>query len=218
MSWRQAVGIPLNVLLFIVLMVMAWGDVAAFFAHPARAGTVLVLLVAMPVMTLATSGRSRGVASVPDWRPFVPLLVVHSLATAWIMPYMDVRSIAVLPGGDLTRYAGLALLVAGTVFRLRAMLELGRRFSAKVALQSDHALHTTGLYAALRHPSYLGLLLMDVGFVGVFRSSVGLVLLPVAVWMFVRRMDVEERFLAERFGGAYRDYVQRTARLIPGLY
>ena len=35
-SWRQAIGIPLNVLLFLLLMVMGWGSWAGFFAHPVR--------------------------------------------------------------------------------------------------------------------------------------------------------------------------------------
>jgi len=37
-------------------------------------------------------------------------------------------------------------------------------------------------------------------------------------WMFKRRMDVEEGFMTEQFGPAYRDYMGRTARLMPGVY
>ena len=82
---------------------------------------------------------------------------------------------------------------------------------------ADH-LHTRGFYARLRHPSYVGILLMDVGFVGVFRSALGLLLLPVVFWMFKRRMDVEEAFLLERFGDEYGTYRARTSRLVPGVY
>ena len=35
-SLKQALGIPLNVLCFLFLMVLAWGSWAGFFAHPAR--------------------------------------------------------------------------------------------------------------------------------------------------------------------------------------
>lgn len=216
--WHQALGIPLNVLLFVLLMFIGWGSVSGFLAHPARAGVVVLLLLAMPVMAFSTSGRSRGVASVPDWRPFMPLLVMHSLATAYLMPYMDARSIWVLPGGDLLRWAGLAIFVVATFFRVGPMLALGRRFSAKVAVQEGHRLTTTGFYAAVRHPSYLGILLMDLAFPLLFRSSVGIALLPVAFWMFKRRMDVEEDFMRRHFGGEYDAYAKRTARLIPGLY
>ena len=38
--FAQAIGIPLNVLLFLLLMVMAWGSWSGFFAHPVRVGVV----------------------------------------------------------------------------------------------------------------------------------------------------------------------------------
>jgi protein-S-isoprenylcysteine O-methyltransferase Ste14 len=217
-SWRQTLGIPLNVLLFLALMVMGWGDVRGFFAHPVRIGVVGLHLLMIPVMTFSTSGRSRGLRHMPDWRPFFPLLVLHSLFTAFMMPYMDARDLYVLPGGDVTRWTGFGILTTGVALRLGPMIELGRRFVSVVALQPGHTLQTRGFYAAVRHPSYLGIVLMDVGFAGVFRSVVALFLLPVVFWMFKRRMDVEEAFLVEQFGGEYREYMGRTARLLPGVY
>jgi protein-S-isoprenylcysteine O-methyltransferase Ste14 len=218
LSWKQLVGIPLNVLFFLLLMVLAWGSWDGFFASPVRMGVVILHLVMIPVMTLATSGRTRGLEHAPDWRPFFPLLVGHSLFTAWVMPSMDARALWVLPGGDVTRWTGLAIMTLGVALRLGPMLELGRRFVSVVAVQPGHALHTTGFYARVRHPSYVGILLMDVGFAGVFRSIVALFLLPVVFWMFKRRMDVEEVFLLRHFGEEYRGYMGRTARLLPGVY
>jgi protein-S-isoprenylcysteine O-methyltransferase Ste14 len=216
--WRQLVGIPLNVLMFLALMVVSWGSWSGFFASPVRTGVVVLHLVMIPVMTLSTSGRSRGVRHAPDWRPFFPLLVFHSLFTAMAMPYMDARGLLVLPGGGVLRWTGLVALAAGVFLRLGPMLALGRRFASVVSLQDDHTLATGGFYARVRHPSYLGILLMDVGFAGVFRSIVALPLLLVVFWMFKRRMDVEEAFMIEQFSDEYRAYMARTARLVPGLY
>jgi protein-S-isoprenylcysteine O-methyltransferase Ste14 len=212
------VGIPLSVLTFLLLMVMGWGSVPGFFSHPTRVGVVIIHLLMIPVMTACTSGRSRGTRHTADWRPFFPLLVAHSLFTAWVMPYMDSRNLWVLPGGDVLRWTGLVLLAAGAFLRLGPMIELGRRFASVVALREDHRLHTTGFYAAVRHPSYVGILLMDLGFAGVFRSAVALALMPVVFWMFKRRMDVEEGFMLESFGDEYRSYMRHTRRLAPGLY
>jgi protein-S-isoprenylcysteine O-methyltransferase Ste14 len=217
-SLRQIIGIPLNVLLFLYLMVMGWGSVQGFFSHPVRRGVVILHLIMIPIMTFATSGRSRGLRSTPDWKPFFPLLVFHSLFTAFVMPYMDARDIWVLPGGDATRWVGFVILAIGVCLRLGPMLELGRRFVSVVALQPGHSLHTRGFYAVVRHPSYLGIVLMDLGFAGVFRSMVALLLMPMVFWMFKRRMDVEEGFMIENFGDEYRDYMKRTARLLPGVY
>jgi protein-S-isoprenylcysteine O-methyltransferase Ste14 len=215
---RQLIGIPLNVALFLYLMVLGWGSVAGFFAHPVRTGVVVLHLIMIPVMTLSTSGRSRGLKHAPDWKPFFPLLVFHSLFTAFLMPYMDARDILVLPGGDALRWTGFVVLATGVALRLGPMLELGRRFVSVVAVQEGHTLHTKGFYALVRHPSYLGIVLMDLGFAGVFRSVVALLLMPMVFWMFKRRMDVEEAFMQEQFGTAYRDYMARTSRLLPGVY
>jgi protein-S-isoprenylcysteine O-methyltransferase Ste14 len=217
-SWRQAIGIPLNVFMFLFLMVMGWGSWQGFFAHPVRVGVVILHLIMIPVMTFSTSGRSKGLKHSPDWRPFFPLLVFHSLFTAFLMPYMDARDQWVLPGGDALRWAGFVVLALGVSLRLGPMLELGRRFVSVVALQPDHTVHTGGFYTWVRHPSYLGILLMDLGFAGVFRSAVALALMPVVIWMFKRRMDVEEGFMVEQFGGEYRDYMGRTRRILPGVY
>jgi protein-S-isoprenylcysteine O-methyltransferase Ste14 len=215
---RQMIGIPLNVFLFLLLMVMSFGNVRAFFAHPVRTGVVVIHLLMLPVMTLATAGRSKGTKHASDWKPFFPLLVFHSLFTAMVMPYMDARDLWTLPGGDVTRWTGLVLLAFGALLRVGPMLELGRRFASVVARQEGHTLHTRGFYTLVRHPSYVGILLMDLGFAGVFRSTVALVLMPLVFWMFKRRMDVEESFMIGEFGPDYRAYMERTARLLPGLY
>jgi protein-S-isoprenylcysteine O-methyltransferase Ste14 len=217
-TWRQLIGIPLNVLLFLLLMVMSWGSWNGFFAHPARTGVVVIHLLMLPVMTLCTSGRSRGVAHVADWRPFFPLLMAHSLFTCCVLPYMDARNIFVLPGGDALRWIGLAFLAAGAALRIGPMIQLGRRFVSVVAVRADHALTETGFYAQVRHPSYLGILLLDVGFALVFRSVIAVLVLPVVFWMFKRRMDVEEAFLVDRFGDEYGRYMAKTRRLLPGVY
>jgi protein-S-isoprenylcysteine O-methyltransferase Ste14 len=217
-SLAQLLGIPLNVVMFLFLMVMAWGSWDGFFAHPVRVGVVLVHFAMLPVMTLCTSGRSRGLKHQADWRPFFPLLMFHSLFTAWVMPYMDARDLMVLPGGDVLRWSGLVVLATGAALRVIPMIELGSRFASVVARQEGHTLQTSGTYAWVRHPSYVGILLMDIGFAGVFRSGVAVLLLPVVFWMFHRRMQVEEQFLVGEFGDEYRAYMGRTARLVPGLY
>ncbi|HSQ59787.1 MAG TPA: isoprenylcysteine carboxylmethyltransferase family protein [Acidobacteriota bacterium] len=217
-SMKQMIGIPLNVVMFLFLMVMAWGSWDGFFAHPVRVGVVIVHFLMLPVMTFSTSGRSRGEKHASDWKPFFPLLMFHSLFTAWVMPYMDARDLLVLPGGDALRWAGLLVLACGAALRVWPMMVLGKRFASVVARQEGHSLVTGGIYAAVRHPSYVGILLMDIGFAGIFRSSIAVLLLPIVFWMFKRRMDVEEEFMVSEFGDDYRDYMKKTSRLAPGVY
>lgn len=216
-SIKQIIGIPLNVTLFLLLMIMGWGSVEGFLSHPVRASVIWLHVLMVPVMTFATGGRNRGLQHAPDWKPFFPLLAMHSVFTAYVMPYMDARDIWVIPGGDVVRWTGLYLLAIGVFLRLGPMLTLGRRFVSVVAVQSDHTLTTNGFYSIVRHPSYIGILLMDLGFAGVFRSWLALCLMPVVFWMFKRRMDVEEGFMAQQFS-EYPEYMSSTKRLIPGVY
>ena len=95
---------------------------------------------------------------------------------------------------------------------------LGRRFSGLVAIQPGHTLVTTGLYGAIRHPSYLGLLVNSLGWALAFRSGVGVLLTGLLVPPLVARIRAEERLLRSQFGGEYEVYRSRTSRLIPGLY
>lgn len=217
-SVKQLIGIPLNVLAFLLLMIMAWGNWDGFFSHPVRVGVVVIHLLMLPVMTFVTAGRSRGIRHRADWPLFFPLLMAHSLFTAWVLPYMDARDIWVLPGGDGLRWVGLVLLADGAALRIWPMIVLGRRFSSVVAVQEGHRLQTTGLYGFVRHPSYLGIVLMDLGFALIFRSLLALLVLPVVFHMFKRRMDEEESLLGREFGAEYEAYRERTARLLPGLY
>ncbi|MBV8119237.1 MAG: isoprenylcysteine carboxylmethyltransferase family protein, partial [Alphaproteobacteria bacterium] len=86
-----------------------------------------------------------------------------------------------------------------------------------VAIQKEHKLVTTGIYATIRHPSYLGLLITVAGWALVFRSGVGLIIAALFVPIILGRITAEERLLASQFGAQYEAYRARTSRLIPGV-
>jgi protein-S-isoprenylcysteine O-methyltransferase Ste14 len=216
-GWRLAFGVAASALFSTVLMLAGWGDARSFLAHPARAGTLVLSLLAAPVV-LRTAGTGPGVKSVPDERWFFPVLGLYGLGVTLLLPFLDARSLASLPGGDVLRYAGLVVFAVGAFLRAVSMWVLGPRFAGVVALQEGHRLETRGLYARVRHPSYLGLLLVNLGLVGVFRSALGLALLPVPLLLLVRRIRREEEFLLAEFGDDYRAYRARTACLLPGVY
>jgi protein-S-isoprenylcysteine O-methyltransferase Ste14 len=98
------------------------------------------------------------------------------------------------------------LLYAIAVRHLGASWRLGMDRAAPGPLVTD------GLYRWTRHPIYVA---FDLLFVGTFLLSGRVIFLVLAsVWipllhLFLRR---EERFLAELYGGAYRDYCGRVGR------
>lgn len=204
-----------------LLLMLGWPSVRAFLSHPAR----IAVLVEGPLPQIAayrlTAGANRGVrSSAPPGALLVVLETMATLATlaTFLMPAIDARGVLVLPGGDLCRYAGLIVLTAGTVLRITPMVQMRRSFALVVAVQEQHALHTSGLYRFIRHPSYSGYLLRYIGTVLVFRSGLGAAVFLGQVVFIYRRILAEERMLVENFGDRYRAYMARTKRLIPHVY
>jgi protein-S-isoprenylcysteine O-methyltransferase Ste14 len=95
---------------------------------------------------------------------------------------------------------------------------LGHRFSGLVAIQPGHTLVTSGVFGIIRHPSYLGALVISLGWGLAFRSGVGVLLAALMIPPILARIRAEERLLREEFGAEYDAYRARTSRLIPGLY
>jgi protein-S-isoprenylcysteine O-methyltransferase Ste14 len=206
----------ISVVIFLALPIIAWGDVAGFFAHPARAAVVLISILAAAVAPFAGASSGGEREDRGNRWVLVPLFVI-SIALGFLPAYTDVRNFWTLDG-DAVRYSGLVIYVVGIVLRLWPVFVLGPRFSPVVAIQRGHALVTTGIYARIRHPSYLGLLVTALGWALVFRSAIGVLLVLLIFPAIVARIEAEERFLAAEFGEPYAAYRARTWRLVPHLY
>ncbi len=114
---------------------------------------------------------------------------------------------------------GYAIGLSGFAVRFLAKRALGRFFTVRVQLQKDHEVVDTGLYAAVRHPLYLGFILEWMGPPLILGSPTGFLLttLPITIGV-LQRIPREEALLLEGLGQKYRDYKGRTKRLIPGVW
>jgi protein-S-isoprenylcysteine O-methyltransferase Ste14 len=108
----------------------------------------------------------------------------------------------------------LVLMIAGTAFALAAVLVLGRSVSM---VPQARRLVTSGPYAVVSHPMYLGELAMMTGIALQFLSVWALLLLGLQFAFQLLRMRYEERVLLAAFPD-YADYMAKTARLVPGVY
>jgi protein-S-isoprenylcysteine O-methyltransferase Ste14 len=203
----------------LALTIWGWGDFPSFFAHPARAGLVVLSLGgAVAYGFSGSSGCRVGQREDPSSRwLFLPLAVI-AIAFAWLPPHFD-RLNRYCIDGDVVRYLGFSLTAIGGYIRVATVFELGHRFSIYVTRQPDHTLKTDGFYSFVRHPSYLGALLVMVGWALVFRSLIGLLLVAAIAGPLVLRIRAEENFLLREFGDEYRLYQNRTRwRLLPFIY
>ena len=82
------------------------------------------------------------------------------------------------------------------------------------AAQRDQ-LATTGPYAWLRHPQYLGFLLIMVGWLLQWPTIPTLLMFPVLAYVYARLARSEEREVAAHFGPAWTEYAARVHAYIP---
>ena len=83
--------------------------------------------------------------------------------------------------------------------------------------QRRHGLATTGPYARVRHPQYVGFILIMTGFLFQWPTLVTLVMFPILVFMYVRLAQREEQDARAEFGDAYARYEANTPAFFPIL-
>jgi len=113
--------------------------------------------------------------------------------------------------------AGVILMPAGQILFAVAKRE-NAFFSSTVRLHDGHRVCDTGLYRAVRHPGYLGMLLSLLAFPLLMESFWAFIPASVGALLLVVRTLLEDRFLAAILPG-YAAYAARTRwRLIPGVF
>jgi protein-S-isoprenylcysteine O-methyltransferase Ste14 len=83
--------------------------------------------------------------------------------------------------------------------------------------QRQHELATTGVYSYVRHPQYVGFILVMFGFLVQWPTLLTLAMFPVLMWMYVRLAHQEEREAQVEFGEAYERYAAKTPGWLPRL-
>jgi len=85
------------------------------------------------------------------------------------------------------------------------------------AAQQQHSLATTGPYAHVRHPQYVGFVLIMFGFLLQWPTLLTFAMFPVLVWMYVYLARKEEREARAQFGEAYAEYARRVPAFVPRM-
>ncbi|MGE5416452.1 MAG: methyltransferase family protein [Acidobacteriota bacterium] len=113
-------------------------------------------------------------------------------------------------------YAGFALFILHAVLKAWAWSHLGKYYHFRAVVLHEQSVISTGPYEHVRHPMYTATIMYFFSIPLIFSSWGGLILaLVFGVASVYRRMAVEEALLANVFGDQYKDYCQRTGRLLP---
>jgi protein-S-isoprenylcysteine O-methyltransferase Ste14 len=124
---------------------------------------------------------------------------------------------ASLPLPAWLRWTGVGMWVAACGLLLWTLRHLGPNLTDTVVTRKDHTLVTHGPYQWVRNPFYdaAGLLIASSALIAAnwfLLVTGGLVFV-----LLVIRTRTEEKNLIARFGGGYRDYMNRTGRFLPRI-
>ena len=157
------------------------------------------------VLLLATYwAKPPALAERRDWRPVLATVVaIDTLGLSTQQPVTRPDALGIAAG----------LMLAGTLLAAWASWTLGRSFSL---LPQARVLVTCGPYRFVRHPIYLGGLLITAGEVWLRFSPLVVALNVLFILAQIARLRYEEELLATTFP-EYATYRRRTSALIPGI-
>ena len=110
---------------------------------------------------------------------------------------------------DHSLRAGIGYVIAGLLIRL---------WSNGYAIKNDK-LTTSGPYAYVRNPLYVGTFLIALGFVLILKMGllVGSLFLAALAFVYYNTIKSEEKMLLSKFGARYQDYCAKVSAMIPRL-
>jgi protein-S-isoprenylcysteine O-methyltransferase Ste14 len=141
--------------------------------------------------------------------PSSGLLPLVYLFTPWLS-FADYR----VP--TFVHWLGVALMAPGLWLFWRSHADLGRNWSVSLEVCKEHQLITDGVYRFIRHPMYAAIILLSVAQALVLPNWLaGWSALATFSVMYLLRTPREELMMSQVFGQEYRDYMNKTGRLIP---
>jgi protein-S-isoprenylcysteine O-methyltransferase Ste14 len=110
------------------------------------------------------------------------------------------------------------VLVLGGLLLAEFVIIQNNYAAATITVESDQPVVSTGLYGIVRHPMYVGALIMMAGMPLALASYWGLLMVVFGVLVFAARIVDEEKALRQDLDG-YEQYTGKVRyRLVPGVW
>ena len=229
MKYLRGISFSLTTLvMYLGIPLLGWGiaDFRGFFSIYPRLGYAVFIVI----LSLATGyqaidapegirGRKGGKSKRLKRQSIVSVLIILLLfGVLTFLPYADRLGIGVLSDNPLVRWSGLFLVALGLTTIFWSGVTLGKMYSTEVTIQHNHVLITSQLYRYVRHPRYLGALMLSLGLPLLFRSWIVLTLFIPFLIVILLRIRGEEAVLSEEFGHDWEQYSKQSWRLFPYVY
>ncbi|HEX9616826.1 MAG TPA: isoprenylcysteine carboxylmethyltransferase family protein [Anaerolineales bacterium] len=174
------------------------------------AGSILVFLafLALIPVRVKRDWKSHGLYTAFIVSLFAEMfgfpLTAYFLSTALGLTFFEQQFLRYMyalgmPLGSLVTFLGVLLVILGW----------------KEVYPAADRLATGGICRVIRHPQYLGIMLITAGWLVHWPTLPGLLMWPVLALLYVRLAVQEEKYLAEKFGQEFRAYAEKTPMFLP---
>ena len=119
------------------------------------------------------------------------------------------------PLGEWLQWIGIVVAIPPIFYLIWVHRHLDTQWSIALELQEDHQLITSGPYMRIRHPMYLGIFIYTIGLILISSDLLVALFFGFSIWVNYRRIPDEEQMMIEEFGDEYREYMERSGKLIP---
>jgi protein-S-isoprenylcysteine O-methyltransferase Ste14 len=120
---------------------------------------------------------------------------------------------------NLGYYIGFALFIIGIILQGVAEATLGKYYLPSIGTVEGQKIVKDGIYKYIRHPGYLGEIIIFFGLGFVTYSLLGILgAFIVSLMVYVGEVIPEEKYMLEKFGKEYEEYMKETFRFIPYIF
>jgi len=138
------------------------------------------------------------------------------LACSFSWPFPSVMGLALWHSPALS-WAGILLCLAGTAGYGLCVVSLKESFRIGIDKNTPARLITDGIFSYSRNPLYLSLLTFYLGLLLVFANGAMVANFGISVFLILRQIFREEKFLLQCHGEKYAAYCRKTGRFFNGF-
>ena len=114
---------------------------------------------------------------------------------------------------------GFSLFIIGLALQGVAEATLGKYYLPSIGTAEGQKIIKNGIYKYIRHPGYFGELLIFFGLGFVTYSLLGILgAFIVSLIIYFGEVIPEEKYMLEKFGKEYQEYMKETFRFIPYIF
>jgi protein-S-isoprenylcysteine O-methyltransferase Ste14 len=206
--------------IFLGLALLAWGlnYYKAYFLNPVR--TSFVIIVAIQSLFFAWVVYATPPHSNPEHRFDLARWHAYMFETIFVLAaYGDRRGVLTWEENMPLRWVGVAIYLLGLALSIWSNITwLNHLQREGERAQDNPVLLFEGPFKWIRHPSFLSLTFYCLGFVFMFRSWAGLVLMLPLIWGIINRIHNMEKVFEVRYKRIWAIRRHASRRIIPYLY